>query len=324
MRKEESMKVIPISELTKNMKLEMAYMPISVKNIKVGRSEASRPGLQLTGFFKVFAHERLQVIGNQEIEYINSLEPELREDRLRKIFEYPIPAMIITGGNSILPEILALSKEFDRPLFKTELSSTKFISKLLAYLDDILAPKTTIHGVLVEVFGMGTLLIGKSGVGKSETALELLKRGHRLVADDAVEITRVDDMLKGTSPELIRHFMEIRGIGILDIKGLYGLSAVKKCEAIELAVDLDQWDRQKEYDRVGMDENYIDILGVKIPKVTVPVKPGRNLAMIVEVAVINNRQKQFGYNAAIELDKKLKQELNKKKKELEEQRKDKN
>lgn len=318
------MKAIPISELTKNMKLETVYMPPNMKNIKVARSEASRPGLQLSGFFKVFGHERLQVIGNQEIAYMHSLDPEVRENRLRKIFEYSIPAMIITGGNYIPPEILALSKEFDRPLFKTELPSTKFISKLLAYLDDILAPKTTIHGVLVEVFGMGTLLIGKSGIGKSETALELLKRGHRLVADDAVEITRVDEMLKGTSPELIRHFMEIRGIGILDIKRLYGLGAVKTWEAIDLAVDLEQWDRQKEYDRVGIDENYIDILGVKIPKVTVPVKPGRNLAMIVEVAARNNRQKQFGYNAAIELDNKLKKELNRKKKELEEQREDKN
>lgn len=317
------MKAIPISELTENMKLETAYMPSNMKNIKVARSEASRPGLQLTGFFKAFSHERLQVIGNLEMEYMNSLGPELRESRLRKIFEYPIPAMIITGGHSIFPEILALAKEFDRPLFKTELPATKFISKLLAYLDDILAPKTTIHGVLVEVFGMGILLIGKSGVGKSETALELLKRGHRLVADDAVEITRVDEMLKGTSPELIRHFMEIRGIGILDIKRLYGLAAVKKWEAIDLIVDLEQWDRQKEYDRVGIDENYIEILGVKIPKVTVAVKPGRNLAMIVEVAAINNRQKQFGYNAAIELDKRLNEELDRKKKELKEKREEK-
>lgn len=318
------MKAIPISELTENMKLETVYMPSNMKTIKVARSEASRPGLQLTGFFKAFSYERLQVIGNLEIEYMNSLNPGLRESRLRKIFEYSIPAMIITGGHSIFPEILELAKEFNRPLFKSELPATKFISNLLAYLDDILAPKTTIHGVLVEVFGMGILLIGKSGVGKSETALELLKRGHRLVADDAVEITRVDEMLKGTSPELIRHFMEIRGIGILDIKRLYGLAAVKKWEAIDLVVDLEQWDRQKEYDRVGIDENYMEILGIKIPKVTVAVKPGRNLAMIVEVAAINNRQKQFGYNAAIELDKRLNEELDRKKKELKEKREEKN
>lgn len=314
------MKAISIEELIKNMELETLYMPEKVKSVKVAGSAASRPGLQLTGFFKVFSHERIQVLGTQETEYILSLTPELRRERLRKIFEYPIPAMVVTGDNQIFPEVLEFSKEFERPLFKTELPATKFISKLLAYLDDVLAPKTTIHGVLVEVFGMGTLLIGKSGIGKSETALELLKRGHRLVADDAVEITKVDDMLRGTSPELIRHFMEIRGIGILDIKRLYGLGAVKKWEAIDLAVDLEQWDRQKEYDRVGLDENYIEILGVKIPKVTVPVKPGRNLAMIVEVAARNNRQKQFGYNAASELDKKLKTELNKKKLELEEKK----
>ncbi len=316
------MKTISMSEIIKNMHLETAYMSKSMKNIEIAASEASRPGLQLTGFFKVYSYERIQVIGNQELEYMLTLDLETRKQRLRKIFEYKIPAMIITGGNKVFPEILELAKEFERPLFTTELPATKFISKLLAYLDDVLAPKTTIHGVLVEVFGMGILLIGKSGVGKSETALELLKRGHRLVADDAVEITRIDEMLRGTSPELIRHFMEIRGIGILDIKRLYGLGAVKKWEAIDLAIDLEQWDRQKEYDRVGIDENYIDILGVKIPKMTIPVKPGRNLAMIVEVAARNNRQKQFGYNAAIELDKKLKLELDKKKKLLEEHKKE--
>lgn len=314
------MKTVSIDEIIKRMDLESVYMPSNTKSIEVAKSEASRPGLQLSGFFKVFAHERVQVIGNQEIEYMLSLSHKLRTERLRKIFEYPIPAMIITGGNQVFPEILELSKEFKRPLFKTELPATKFISKLLAYLDDVLAPKTTIHGVLVEVFGMGTLLMGKSGIGKSETALELIKRGHRLVADDAVEITRIDEMLKGTSPELIRHFMEIRGLGILDVKRLYGLGAVKRWEAIDLVVNLEQWDRQKEYDRVGLNENYLEVLGVKIPKVTIPVKPGRNLAMIVEVAARNNRQKQFGYNAAIELDKRLKAELNKKKLQLEEKK----
>lgn len=316
------MKAISTEELIKHMNLEIVYMPPKTKSIKVAGSEASRPGLQLTGFFKIFSYERIQVIGVQEIEYMLSLNASLRRERLEKIFKYSIPAMVITGGNPIFPEILEFSQKFERPLFKTELPATKFISKLLGYLDDLLAPKTTIHGVLVEVFGMGTLILGKSGVGKSETALELLKRGHRLVADDAVEITKVDDMLKGTSPELIRHFMEIRGIGILDIKRLYGLGAVKQWEMIDLVVELEQWDRQKEYDRVGIDDNYMDILGVGIPKLTIPVKPGRNLAMIVEVAARNNRQKQFGYNAAIELDKKLKLELDRKKQELEEQKKE--
>lgn len=315
------MKTISINEIIKNMHLETVYISKGMKNIEIAGSEASRPGLQLTGFFKIFSYERIQVIGNQELEYMLTLDLETRRERLRKIFEYKIPAMIITGGYEGFPEFLEFAEEFERPLFKTELPATKFISKLLGYLDDVLAPKTTIHGVLVEVFGMGILLVGKSGVGKSETALELLKRGHRLVADDAVEITRIDEMLKGTSPELIRHFMEIRGIGILDIKRLYGLGAVKKWEAIDLAINLEQWDRQKEYDRVGIDENYLDILGVKIPKLTIPVKPGRNLAMIVEVAARNNRQKQFGYNAAIELDNKLKLELDKKKKILDEQKK---
>lgn len=309
------MKPISISELIKNMDLETIYMPEGLKSISISGSEASRPGLQLTGFFKGFVHDKIQVIGLQEKEYMLSLDKDLRIERLNKIFEYPIPAIVITGKQDVFPEFIELAKKFERPILKTELPATKFISKLLAYLDDVLAPRTTIHGVLVEVFGMGTLIVGKSGVGKSETALELLKRGHRLVADDAVEITRVDEMLKGTSPELIRHFMEIRGIGILDIKKLYGLGAVKTWEAIDLVVELEDWDEQKEYDRVGLDENYLEILGLKIPKVTVPVRPGRNLAMIVEVATRNNRQKQFGYNAAEELDKKLKQDLDKRKQE---------
>ena len=312
------MKTISIDELIKNMNLETVYRSSNMKDIKIERSEASRPGLQLSGFFDVFSYERIQVIGNLEIEYLLSLDPQTRRERIKKIFEYPIPAMIITGGNDVFPEFLECSKQFERPLFTTDLLATKFISKLLAYLGDLLAPRTTIHAVFVEVFGMGILLMGKSGVGKSETALELVKRGHRLVADDAVEITKVDDMLKGTSPELIRHFMEIRGLGILDIKRLYGLGAVKKWEVVDLVVNLEQWDKQREYDRVGIDENYLDILGVKIPKVTVPVRPGRNLAMIVEVAARNNRQKQFGYNAATELDRRLKEQLSKKTKQFEE------
>ena len=314
------MKTISIKQLVKDMGLESVHMPSNARGAFVGGSEASRPGLQLAGFFKIFSYERIQVIGEQEIEFMKFIGPELRRERLEEIFKYPIPALVITGGYEIIPEMLEFAEKYERALIKTDLQANRFITRLLAYLNDVLAPKTTMHAVLVEVLGMGTLLVGKSGVGKSETALELIKRGHRLVADDAVEITKVDDMLRGTSPEMIRHFMEIRGIGILDIKRLYGLGAVKTWEVIDLVVDLEQWDRQKEYDRVGVDENYLEILGVKIPKVTVPVKPGRNLAMIVEVAARNNRQKQLGYNAAIELDKKLKAWLSKKKKQLEEQR----
>lgn len=312
------MQSIPIHELMKHMNLEIIYRPEGVEKVSISGIELNRPGLQLTGFLDYFIYERIQVMGNQEKEYLLSLDKETRRNRLEKFFQYPIPATVVTGKLDIFPEIVELAKLYERLIFRTDLPTTKFISKLMAYLEDVLAPRITIHGVLVEVFGMGVLIMGKSGVGKSETALELIKRGHRLVADDAVEITNTEEMLKGTSPALIRHFMEIRGIGILDIKRLYGVGAVKTWEAIDLVVELEHWDQQKEYDRVGFDESYMDILGIKIPKITVPVQPGRNLAMIVEVAARNARQKQFGYNAAVELDRKLREELEKRKKMLNE------
>ncbi|MGF7060261.1 HPr(Ser) kinase/phosphatase [Brassicibacter mesophilus] len=303
------MKSVPIDKLAEDLKLEIIYMPEN-PNIQITRSDVNRPGLQLTGFFKYFGYERMQLIGNVEWNYLFLLDDETRQKRLDMVFEYPIPALIISRKLDVFPQIIEAAKKYNRTVLRTDIPSTKFISKLISYLDDMLAPQITMHGVLVEVYGMGILLAGKSGVGKSETALELIKRGHRLVADDAVIIRKVDEgMLKGTSPELIRHFMEIRGIGILDIERLYGVGAVKRWEAIDLVIELEHWDEKKEYDRVGLDEQYTEILDSKVPKVTIPVKPGRNLAMIVEVAARNTRQKQFGYNAAEALDRKLKVDL---------------
>lgn len=305
-----------LHDLIKNAGLEIIYRPEGLEKINISGIEINRPGLQMTGFYKHFVQSRIQVLGEQEKEYLLSLPEDLRSERIETLFKYPIPAFIIANNIYAFPDIKSLAEKHGVLLLKTKLPTTKFISKLIVYLEDVLAPKTTMHGVLLEVFGMGVLIMGKSGVGKSETALELIKRGHRLVADDAVEIKRIDDMLRGTSPAIIRHFMEIRGIGILDIKRLYGVGAVKTWEILDLVVELEHWDQHKEYDRVGMDENTKDILGINVPRVTVPVQPGRNLAMIVEVAARNTRQKQFGYNAAAELDKKLKEELQKRKESL--------
>ncbi|SHH20245.1 Hpr(Ser) kinase/phosphatase [Caloranaerobacter azorensis DSM 13643] len=299
------MKSIPIDSLIKDMNLEIIYKPERT-DIEITEKDINRPGLQLTGFYNHFAYERIQLIGNVEWSYLTSLDEKTRDERIKRLLECRIPAIIITRNLEVFPEMVKWAKEFGRTILRTKLTTTKFTSRLINYLDDILAPQITIHGVLVEVYGIGILITGKSGVGKSETALELIKRGHRLIADDAVEIRKVEEnILRGRAPELIKYFLEIRGIGILDIKKLYGVGAVRNSKIIDLVVELEYWDDKKEYDRVGLDEEYTVILDTKVPKITIPVRPGRNLAMIVEVAARNHRQKRMGYNAAEELDKRL-------------------
>ncbi|MTI47323.1 HPr(Ser) kinase/phosphatase [Sporosalibacterium faouarense] len=302
---------ITIDQFAEELDLEIIYRPDNPET-KITTSDLNRPGIQLTGYFEYFPHKRLQIIGKVEWNYLATLGDKEKERRIEEIFKYPIPGVVITRELEVYPEIIQMAKKYNRTILRTDIATTKFINKIINYLDDVFAPKTTMHGVLVEVFGMGVLILGKSGVGKSETALELVKRGHRLVADDAVEIKRIEDgILKGTSPELIRHFLEIRGIGIIDIKRLYGVGAVKTWEAIDLVIELEFWDEKKEYDRLGMDEQYAQILKVDIPKYVIPVKPGRNLAMIIEVAARNNREKQMGYNAAQELSNKVLMEMEK-------------
>ena len=269
------MDYITLDKLVEDLNMEIVYRSDDMEDVKITASEVNRPGLQLSGYFDKFAYKRLQIIGNVEWHYCNSLEKDVRYDRLEQIFSYVFPAMIISRDLVVFPEIMKLAFEYNRTILRTKLSTTKFINILINYLDYALAPETIVHGVLVEVYGMGILLIGKSGVGKSETALELIKRGHRLVADDAVEIKKVDEGLRGEAVDLIRHFMEIRGIGILDIERLYGVGAVKKNEFIDLDIELEFWDESKEYDRVGLDEKHIELLGIKVPKLIIPVRPGR-------------------------------------------------
>lgn len=307
------MKYIELEDIIDELELDIAYRADNIEDIKIRGREVNRPGLQLAGYFTKFAFERLQVMGNVEWHYCKGLDKDTRYERLENIFEYDIPALIVSRGLPVLDEIMELAKKYNRTILTTENSTTKFISKLLNYLDYKLSPETTVHGVLIEVYGVGTLIMGKSGVGKSETALELIKRGHRLIADDAVELKRIDSKLRGEAPNLIRHFMEIRGIGILDIERLYGVGAVKKSEYLDLIVEMEYWDESKAYDRVGLDEEYINLLGVEVPRLVIPVQPGRNLAMIVEVAARNTRQKNLGYNAAQALDNRIKEEIKERK-----------
>lgn len=308
------MEFVLLEDIIKELNLEVIHEASCIDDIKITNSEVNRPGLQIIGFFEYFAYKRLQIIGNVEWYFIKSLPQAERNKRIKEILSYPLPAIIFARGLEVFPEVIKYGIENDITILRSQLSTTKLINKIINYLDIALAPEITIHGVLVEVYGMGILLMGQSGVGKSETALELIKRGHRLVADDAVEIKKVDNSLRGTSPELVRHFMEIRGIGIIDIERLYGVGAVKAWEFIDLVVELEFWDEEKEYDRLGLDEHYTDILGLKVPKLVVPVRPGRNIAMIIEVAARNERQKNLGYNAATELDNKIKEHIKNKKK----------
>jgi HPr kinase/phosphorylase len=308
------MDYITLDKLVEDLKLEVIYKASNIEEVKINSNDVNRPGLQLAGYFDRFAYERLQIVGNVEWHYYNSLKEDIRYERLEKLFSYPFPAIVVSRKLPVFPEMIKFAKRYNRTILRTEHSTTKFINDLINHLDYVLAPEATVHGVLIEVYGMGILLMGKSGVGKSETALELIKRGHRLVADDAVEIKKVEEGLRGEAPELIRHFMEIRGIGILDIERLYGVGAVKENEFIDLVIELEFWDESKEYDRVGLDEDCIEMLGIKVPKLVIPVRPGRNLAMIVEVAARNTRQKKLGYNAAVELNNKIKDKIKHRKK----------
>ncbi|TJX15217.1 HPr(Ser) kinase/phosphatase [Tissierella creatinini] len=312
------MDFITLDRLIEELDFEVVYKSTDSASLKIYSTEITRPGLPIIGYFEKFAPERLQVIGSSEWNYINDLSEPLRYESIDKYFSYPIPALIFSRNLEIFPEIIELAEKYNRTILRSDKATSKLISELIDHIDYSVAPATTIHGVLMEVYGIGVLLTGKSGLGKSETALELLMRGHRLISDDAVEIKRVEEQLRGESPKLTRYFMEIRGIGILDIERLYGIGSVKEYEYIDMMVELELWDENKVYDRIGLDEDTIEILGVNLPKVTIPIRPGRNTAMIVEVAARNNRQKRLGYNAAQVLNERIMSEIEKRKNTLSE------
>lgn len=289
------MQYVKLEDLVSYMKLEPVYYPEDVQS-RIYTPEIIRPGLQLAGYFDWFSFERVQVMGKAEMFYLKTLDDDVKRQRLDKFFSLPIPALIIANEMAVDEDIIYYAKKYKRPLFTSNQKTDKLQNILINFLEEELAEETTIHGVCLEVFGVGVLIKGKSGIGKSETSLELINRGHRLVADDAVIIKRVDNGLKATCPELTQHLMEIRGIGILDIKHLFGVGSIRIEQFVEIVIELELWDENKEYDRIGIDEEYTEILGVKVPTVVIPVRPGRNISAIIEIAAKNYRQKLLGYN----------------------------
>jgi len=303
---------VKLTKLIEEFSLEKLYYKERFDDIYITTTDINRPGLQLAGFFEYFGPDRVQIIGKVEMTYLAELEPAQRYERLRALFSTGIPCVVLARGMQPFPEMLQAAKDCDIPLLRTDDVTSRFSSNLIAYLNVELAPMEIMHGELVEVYGEGILILGESGVGKSETALELVKRGHRLVADDLVEVRRVSSKtLVGMAPEVIRHFIEIRGIGILDVKYLYGVGSVKVTEKIDLVVNMELWDKNKHYERVGSEELTTEILGIKVPSLTIPVRPGRNLAIIIEVAALNNRQKKMGYNAAKAFTERITGDMNK-------------
>ncbi len=301
---------IALSKVVDEFQFEKLYESKDYDDIMIERSDVNRPALQIIGFFDYFDNKRIQVLGKVELTYLEQFGYEKRYKLLEQLFSSGIPAIIITRGMQVGPEVFELAEKHDLTVLRTEDSTSNLMSALISYLNVQIAPRITRHGVLVEVYGEGILIMGDSGVGKSEAAIELLKRGHRLVADDAVEIKRVSNKtLVGSAPDIIRHFVELRGIGVIDVKEIFGIGAVKDTESIDLIIHLEQWQEGRQYDRLGMVEEFTNVMGINIPSMTVPVKIGRNIAVIIEVAAMNNRQKRMGYNAAIELNNRLMQRM---------------
>lgn len=297
---------IPLSSVIDNFKLESVHLPDKAESIRISNPEVNRPGLALAGFFENFEKTRIQIIGKAEYNYLTEQPENKRNAKLEDFFRHAPTAVVLSTSMTPFPHMLDAAQRYGVPLLVTKEKTSSFMAALIAYLNVQLAPRITRHGVLVEVYGEGLLLLGDSGVGKSETAIELVKRGHRLIADDAVEIKRVSaTTLVGEAPAIIRHYVELRGIGIVDVRRLFGMGAVKNSERIDLVINLEPWVQGKMYDRLGLDSQTVEILGIEVPGITIPVKPGRNLAIILEIAAMNNRQKKMGYNTAEEFNRKL-------------------
>lgn len=293
---------IALTKIIKDLGLSEIYLPKSSDEILIKSRDVNRPGVELNGYYEYFDPTRITILGRSEIEMIKSFGAERMAEAIDSFFALRPPVVIVARGIEPGEEMLCSAKKYEIPLLSSQDSTSNVVAALVSLLNVELAPRITRHGVLVEVYGEGILLVGDSGVGKSETAIELIKRGHRLIADDAVEIRRVSSKsLVGQAPENIRHFIELRGIGIINARRIFGMGAVKLSEKIDMCINLELWDATKVYDRMGIDSEYTEILGIRVPVMTIPVKPGRNLAVIIEVAAMNNRQKKMGYNAAQEL-----------------------
>ncbi|MBQ4556909.1 MAG: HPr(Ser) kinase/phosphatase [Clostridia bacterium] len=297
---------ISLEEIINEHSLETIYLPSAAAEIMISSPEINRPGLPLCGFFELFDSERIQIFGRAEVRFLEEKADDEEYKTLEQFFAMQPCAVIVTSSLEIPAHMITCARKYDVPVLRSAERTSEFVAAMIAYLNVQLAPRLTRHGVLVEVYGEGILILGDSGVGKSETAIELVKRGHRLIADDAVEIKRTSaKALVGSAPEIIRHYVELRGIGIVDVRRLFGMGAVKQTEKIDLVVTLEPWVQGKMYDRLGMESETTDILGIKVPSLTIPVRPGRNLAVVLEIAAMNNRQKKMGYNTAEEFNKRL-------------------
>ena len=307
------MKTIGLPQMVEELNLKNLTPDIDMYGAKITVSEINRPALQLTGYFEHFANERVQIIGYVEYTYLEHLERQEKIRAYKNFISKKIPCVIFTSLTKPDEDLLDLARKYQVPTFTTDRMTSAFMAEIIRWLNVKLAPTISIHGVLVDVYGEGVLIMGESGIGKSEAALELIKRGHRLVSDDVVEISKVSDItLVGTAPDITRHFIELRGIGIIDVKTLFGVVSVKDTQTIDLVIKLEEWDKEREYDRLGLEEEYTEFLGNKVVCHSLPIRPGRNLAVIVESAAVNHRQKKMGYNAAQELYRRVQANLAKK------------
>ena len=293
---------VALQECIEKMNLECLTPDVNIEEIEITQSDVNRPALQLAGFFDYFDHHRVQIIGHVENTYMENQGMEYSVEMMGRIMSYKVPCIVFCRNIQVPEEFLAQANEHGVPILRTKMTTSSFSSELDRWLKVELAPRIRIHGVLVDIYGEGVLITGESGIGKSEVALELIHRGHRLVSDDVVEIKKIsDDTLLGTAPDITRHFIELRGIGIVDAKALFGVESVKDTQSIDLVIQLEEWNRDQEYDRMGLEENYIEYLGNKVVCHSIPIRPGRNVAIICESAAVNYRQKKMGYNAAREL-----------------------
>lgn len=297
---------IPLCEMVEEFKLKSLTPNVDISKIEIKHPEVNRPALQLADYYCHFDSDRVQIIGMVEHTYLESIGEGERAQRFNKLFKYKLPCIIITRDLTPFPEMLLHSEINNIPVFSTDLPTSEFIGEVIRWLNAKLAPTATLHGVLVDIYGEGVIIMGESGIGKSEAGLELIRRGHRLVADDAVEIRKVSShLLIGTCPAVIQYFIELRGVGIIDIRQMFGVEAVKATQSIDLVLKLENWDEKRTYDRLGIEEQYVEILGSKVVSHSIPIRPGRNIAIICEAAALNHRQKKMGYNAAKALNERV-------------------
>ncbi|MCD1146930.1 HPr(Ser) kinase/phosphatase [Peptoniphilus sp. KCTC 25270] len=294
-----------VKQLIKELDFEVVYYAEKTENREIDTSEFNRPGLQLSGFYTKFVPDRIQIIGGAEWHYLSTLTESVRRGRIEQLFEKQIPLMIITRSQEIYPEILEMAMKYDCSLLRTSESTSRAVNILINYMDMALAPTIRRHGILLDIYGVGVLITGDSGIGKSETAVDLIVSGHKLISDDSVIIKRMEDRLIGTSPPITRHFMEIRGIGIIDVERLFGIGSVMEEKEVDLIVHLHQWDESKEYDRLGLEDEYEKILDIEVPRIDIPMRTGRNTGVIIEIATRNFKQKELGYNPALALNQKI-------------------